>query len=204
MVRRERSSCDESRLKSFLDDDLADLEQAQLADHLGTCASCRRTLERLAAGTRLWAELRQLAPGAANEPRPAPATAPTGLHGALTPSDGGAERDRSLDFLATSDTPGSLGRLGTYEITQLLGRGGFGIVLKAFDPALSRVVAIKVLAPHLATSAAARSRFAREARAAAAVVHEHVVAIHAVDSWKQLALSGHALCRRTLAPGTGG
>ena len=71
-------------------------------------------------------------------------------------------------------------------MTELLGRGGFGVVLKAFDPALGRAVAIKVLAPQLATSAAARSRFAREARAAAAVVHDHVVAIHAVDSWNGL------------------
>ena len=71
-------------------------------------------------------------------------------------------------------------------MTELLGRGGFGLVLKAFDPALGRAVAIKVLAPQLATSAAARGRFAREARAAAAVVHDHVVAIHAVDSWNGL------------------
>ena len=60
------------------------------------------------------------------------------------------------------------------------------MVLKAFDPTLGRAVAIKVLAPQLATSAAARSRFAREARAAAAVVHDHVVAIHSVDSWNGL------------------
>ena len=57
-----------------------------------------------------------------------------------------------------------------------------GIVLKGFDRDLNRYVAIKVLAPHLATSAAARQRFAREARAAAAVVHDHIVAIHAVDN----------------------
>jgi serine/threonine-protein kinase len=61
-----------------------------------------------------------------------------------------------------------------------------GVVLKAHDPALNRVVAIKVLTPQLATSGAARKRFAREARAAAAVVHEHVIAIHAVDSWNGL------------------
>ena len=60
------------------------------------------------------------------------------------------------------------------------------MVLKAFDPTLGRAVAIKVLSPQLATSAAARSRFAREARAAAAVVHDHVVAIHSVDSWNGL------------------
>jgi serine/threonine-protein kinase len=54
------------------------------------------------------------------------------------------------------------------------------VVLKAFDPALNRHVAIKVLSPQLANSGAARRRFAREAQAAAAVVHEHVVAIHSV------------------------
>jgi hypothetical protein len=55
-------------------------------------------------------------------------------------------------------------------------------VLKAFDPALHRPVAIKVLAAEYAASAAARKRFAREAQAAAAVVHDHVVPVHAVDA----------------------
>ena len=61
-----------------------------------------------------------------------------------------------------------------------------GVVLKAFDPALNRYVAIKVLAPHLAVSGAARQRFAREARSAASVVHENVVAIHAVADVRPL------------------
>ena len=61
-----------------------------------------------------------------------------------------------------------------------------GIVLRAHDPALDRQVAIKVLAPGLHAGVHARRRFAREARAAAAVVHEHVVAIHAVDEWEGL------------------
>src|SRR5262249_3149568 len=52
---------------------------------------------------------------------------------------------------------------------------------RAFDAKLHRVVAIKVLAPALATTAAARQRFIREARAAAAVTHENVIAIHAVE-----------------------
>jgi serine/threonine protein kinase len=54
-------------------------------------------------------------------------------------------------------------------------------VLKAFDPALNRYVAIKVLAAEFAHNASARRRFAREAQAAAAVVHDHVVPIYAVD-----------------------
>ena len=55
-----------------------------------------------------------------------------------------------------------------------------GIVLKAFDPSLHRFVAIKVMAAHLASSPANRQRFVREARAAAAISHEHVVTVHAV------------------------
>ena len=54
-------------------------------------------------------------------------------------------------------------------------------MLKVHDPKLNRVVAIKVLAPELAASPTARKRFLREAQAAAAVVHQHVVTIHAVN-----------------------
>ena len=86
-----------------------------------------------------------------------------------------------LDFLARSDLPGSLGRLGPYEVLEVLGRGATGVVLRASDPRLGRMVAIKILAPELAASPMALRRFAREARAAAAVCHEHVVAIHGVE-----------------------
>ena len=88
--------------------------------------------------------------------------------------------DETLGALGPSDWPDSLGRLGTYEVKGVIGRGGMGVVLKAFDPALHRNVAIKVLSPHLANCGAARRRFLREARAAAAVVHEHVVSVFAV------------------------
>jgi WD40 repeat protein len=83
-------------------------------------------------------------------------------------------------FLSPSDKPASLGRLGRYEVLSVLGKGGMGTVLKAFDEHLQRIVAVKVLSPHLAASANARQRFLREARTAAAVRHTHVVAIHEV------------------------
>ena len=73
-----------------------------------------------------------------------------------------------------------LGRLGTYEVMGVIGSGGMGVVLKAFDAALNRYVAIKVLTPHLGSSGAARLRFSREAQAAAAVVHDNVMEIHGV------------------------
>lgn len=91
----------------------------------------------------------------------------------------GAEID--LSFLQPSTTPGSLGRLGHYEVRQVVGRGGCGIVLKAFDEKLERIVAIKVMAPELAATSPARKRFLREARATAAIRHENVANIYAVE-----------------------
>jgi len=96
-------------------------------------------------------------------------------------SDASENEEVPLDFLAPSDRSDSLGRLGHYEILEVLGQGGMGLVLRALDAKLNRVVAVKTLAPQLAANATARRRFLREARAAAAITHPHVVMIHAVD-----------------------
>jgi WD40 repeat protein/tRNA A-37 threonylcarbamoyl transferase component Bud32 len=92
-----------------------------------------------------------------------------------------ADAEGGLAFLSPSQVPGSLGRLDHYEVLELVGKGGMGVVLKAKDTKLQRIVAIKALAPRLAVSGTARKRFVREAQAAAAVRDEHVVAIHAVS-----------------------
>ncbi len=77
-----------------------------------------------------------------------------------------------------------LGRVGPYEVTGVIGRGGMGIVFKAFDAPLNRFVAIKMMLPHLATSGAARKRFSREGQAAAAVIDDHVLPIFGVNEWQ--------------------
>jgi serine/threonine protein kinase len=87
----------------------------------------------------------------------------------------------SLDFLEPTQQAGSLGRLRQYEVDELVGRGGMGIVLRAHDTKLNRTAAIKVLAPELAANATARKRFLREAQAAAAVSHDNLVTIYAVE-----------------------
>ncbi|MCA9064980.1 MAG: SUMF1/EgtB/PvdO family nonheme iron enzyme, partial [Planctomycetaceae bacterium] len=84
-------------------------------------------------------------------------------------------------YLEKSSRPGWLGKLGHYEIERILGHGAFGIVAKAFDEKLYRVVAIKMLRPELATTSPPRKRFLREARSAAAVPHENLVGIYAVE-----------------------
>jgi hypothetical protein len=102
---------------------------------------------------------------------------PRGSSTQIEPSNVNSE---DLSFLAPPRKPGSLGRLDHYEILEVIGKGGFGMVLKAFDEKLHRIVAIKVLSLELSANGTARQRFIREARTAAAVVHEHVVTIHAV------------------------
>ncbi|GAG05094.1 unnamed protein product, partial [marine sediment metagenome] len=84
-------------------------------------------------------------------------------------------------FLTPCNKPGYIGSFGPYDVIEVVGHGGMGVVLKARDPVLNRIVAVKVLLPAMASSAVARKRFLREARAAAAVTHDHVVTIHAVD-----------------------
>jgi serine/threonine protein kinase len=91
----------------------------------------------------------------------------------------------SLGFLKSSDKDGVLGTIGPYEVLEVIGRGGMGVVLRACDPKLNRIIAVKALLPELASNPNSRRRFLREAQAAAAINHPHVVSIHAVDDSDQ-------------------
>jgi eukaryotic-like serine/threonine-protein kinase len=72
--------------------------------------------------------------------------------------------------------PGS--RLGPYEVLSLIGAGGMGEVYQARDTRLDRKVAVKVLAPELATDAEFRARFEREAKAISALNHPHICGLY--------------------------
>src|SRR4051794_12323124 len=74
-------------------------------------------------------------------------------------------------------TPGS--EIAGYRIEACIGRGGMGVVYRALEIGLGRVVALKVIAPELVEDDEVRARFLREARAAAAIEHPHVIPIHA-------------------------
>lgn len=87
-----------------------------------------------------------------------------------------------LHVLQPATHPELLGRIGRYDVERIVGSGGTGIVLKAYDTELHRVVALKVLAAHLAHNASSRLRFAREARAAAAILHPNVLPIYNVEA----------------------
>lgn len=85
-----------------------------------------------------------------------------------------------LTLLTPSTVPDSLGRFEEFEIRKVLGQGGFGIVLKAFDTRLERIVALKLLKRDLVETSPARKRFFSEARGMAKIRHESVVAVYEV------------------------
>jgi Tol biopolymer transport system component/predicted Ser/Thr protein kinase len=70
------------------------------------------------------------------------------------------------------------GKLGHYDVLEKLGEGGMGVVYKAHDPRLNRIIAIKLLPAAKAADAARRQRFLQEARALSALNHPNIVIIH--------------------------
>jgi eukaryotic-like serine/threonine-protein kinase len=101
---------------------------------------------------------------------------------AQTEGDGVSDDpDGALDYLQPPARPDALGRIKHYEVLEVLGKGGFGIVFRAIDETLQRVVAIKMLRAQIAATSSARKRFLREARSSAMVRHENVVQLYAVE-----------------------
>ncbi len=166
-------ACDASQLDAFLTGQMTELQEAKLTDHLDHCFDCGSELLRRAADAAAWREVRSLL------------AQPTASGPGQAPDD---RREtpitvrQVLDLLAPTDDPASLGRLDGFEILGVVGYGAMGVVLKAEDRSLDRIVALKVMNPSLAASGVARQRFAREARAAAGILHANVIAIHGVSS----------------------
>jgi serine/threonine protein kinase len=95
-------------------------------------------------------------------------------------SDEGDAPCEDLSFLAPPERPDEIGRLGGYRVLEVLGVGGMGIVFRAEDPRLERLVALKAMRPAVAASRSAKDRFLREAKATAAIDHDNIVTIHQV------------------------
>jgi Protein tyrosine and serine/threonine kinase/Putative zinc-finger len=143
-----------AQLQHLLAGTLPNTERVEVEQHLEECGACQRTVEGLSGVTGAWIPggAASVAAGAA---APATETSPPPL------SEG-------------------LGTLGSYQIVERLD-GERGLLLKAFEPRLRRHVAIRLLSPELAGDPEARKRFARTARSAAAIDHDNVITIHAVE-----------------------
>ncbi len=178
---RQANECEQLPLEHLLSDVDGDSAEHELMDHVADCKSCQSRLAALAADGTWWNDVRESLSGDSElawKPDASWSTRVTPDR----PADREARDSAVRKLLAPPSHPELLGRLGRYDVERVIGAGGMGIVLKAHDSELNRPIAVKMLASHLAHVGAARERFAREGRAAAAVVHEHVVAIYNVES----------------------
>ena len=179
-------------IRELLNGSLPESEQSKLSSHFDLCPTCQQTFDSEATGPQFLGDVARLC-GDADWQQNTPTLdrllrdIPQQLSDAADEASVATWSTEAVaDFLDASENPDHIGRLGTYEIVEVIGRGGMGIVLRGIDSRLNRVVAIKVLAPELASNPNARRRFYREGQAAAAVSHDHVVTIHAVDDHERL------------------
>ncbi len=185
------TTCDHDLLRLSLDERLDEQREERLAQHLAACQPCQQELERLAGEREEWsrvsvalqaeAELK----GATERANSSRDNETAAWCGAEDPPDD-LLADFAVNFLNASSAPEAIGRIGEIDILEVIGRGGMGVVLKGYQPELKRLVAVKVLAPHLAVSGPARQRFGREAQATAAILHPNVVPILTVHSTGKL------------------
>jgi serine/threonine protein kinase len=181
------SACPEpEELQHLLGGSLSDERQQQCTGHLDSCGGCQAKLEQIAAAgtdrTEVVQHLHDSQPLATSAYWPAlHSLEALDLHSTIAPPPAARQRSVSLNFLQPATDSAYLGRLAHFDVMRVLGRGAMGIVLEAFDSRLQRNVAIKVLDPELASDEVARQRFCREARAAASITHENVVAVHQVE-----------------------
>lgn len=161
---------------------------ADVLDHLETCSTCRSRLESLTAEDQWW----QLAETHMAEAQPnsehlaahriARSVCPLEASKSESEATGVFDTAYELELLRAKIRPAThpelLGRIGRYEIEQLVGAGGMGLVFRGHDTELHRVVAVKTIASSLAPHGAVRQRFLAEARAVASLAHPHIVSVH--------------------------
>ena len=182
-------SCPTDRLPFLIQDELSPEESGPILTHLEACSSCQSQLEALAAEPAWWRRTTRSLSGMRVDglgQLPEPEKPGCSVEALLeVNSSHHSQLYSSKAVLAMLDPPihpEMLGRIDEFDIEEQIGQGGMGIVFRGFDRSLNRPVAVKVMAPHLGAHGIARKRFAREAQAAAAVVHPHVVPIYRVSS----------------------
>src|SRR6187402_7696 len=110
---------------------------------------------------------------------PIPADAPAGLCPGCLLLGAAAPTEPAPGALASAPSMGQLvAAFPELEIVELFAHGGMGVIYKARQPRLDRLVALKILPPKLARQPVFTERFTREARALARLNHPHIVAVY--------------------------
>lgn len=175
-----------------------DWSASDLEQHLAVCLNCAQALDDQTLSCLKPLHLEQLGSRVSTAPATTNPWILRMIASAIAdPSNPAVDGlPRFLAELMPSSHPGSLGRFAGYEVEAVIGRGGMGVVFRAFDPTLQRPVALKVLvaAGQSTGDDLAASRFLREARAIATLRHPHVVEIYSAgleSGWPFLVMPFH-------------
>lgn len=188
------SACpDHETLARLLDPRTKEEDAAPLEQHLLTCQPCCEALREMEDGDTLVAVARDAAtqlPADADVRRAIERLKAVRLPDAaidetLASTCESTESAWGLEeLLDPPQAEGELGGFAGYRVLRVLGAGGMGIVFEAHDPQLQRRIALKVMQRRLAARGDQRQRFLREARAAAAIDHPHIVTVHQVGEYR--------------------
>ena len=167
----------DSELRRLLEDDLSVSLRRMVAGHVEDCGDCQARLEEFSLAEELLQNK--------NEPvcqTPSPLEVLVEQLKQRAPTEGGIPAPPALEihFPGRPTARGPLGQLGPYHVIERIASGGTGVLFRAYDEKLGRIVALKVLRRELAALDDALIRFGREARSVATLQHEHVVTIHDV------------------------
>jgi WD40 repeat protein len=206
------SGCPDVRdLQRLLSGLVGDDEAGPLEQHLEGCAACLQVVRALPPADSLPAELHGCAArdfdadvasaadrlldrflSAQEQPTLPPGVTPVV---ASPPGETPALRDAGRpSFLGPSVRPDELGRLGHYRVLEELGKGGMGVVYRAYHMTLDRVVALKMIRDPTYAGAAERGRFLQEAQVVARLNHPNVVQVFEVGEHQGLPYFSMEFC----------
>ena len=181
-------------LSDFLDGKLSESELDAIANHLNECANCESTCEDLEGNSenqlddwirRSEESSHPKAPAASEVVRRAIKNASSEARGRQASfNEQEAEVRFLLNAIGTSFDENGLAPFGDFEIIDVLGIGGMGIVFRANDTKLNRQVALKVMKPAFLTNRSAKDRFIQEAKTAASLDHPNIIPIFQVFEQK--------------------
>lgn len=177
-----QSGCpSEQELRQFAMGLLASERESEVAKYVDECRSCQDFLDSLDRTPEevSWSEFETRSPFDSDALR----RELSGLKKTPSPE---VHAKVFTDIQPWLETGEAIGRIDEFELLECVGRGGMGIVFRARDCRLNRVVALKVLSPSMLADPTAASRFRREAQSAASIDHSAVVAVHSVSELRDL------------------
>ncbi|MFN7843166.1 MAG: protein kinase domain-containing protein [Pirellula sp.] len=179
-------------VSDYLNGKLQPQEERIFESHLDSCIACRGILEEQAAEEGFWVETKS----ALNEPldstippadvRRLANSLRLAFHGSSKIDLASFEEELNAGWkhwLGPATMENSIGRVLKYEILSIIGQGGMGIVFRAVDTELNRIVALKTLSAEARFHGDSRLRLLREARATALLSHPNIIPIFAFETW---------------------